>query len=175
MIITDEKLLRLPCEDTKLDDVGPIIDQLDRELIESAKKGYPGVGLAAPQINVQKKTCVIRVDEHSINLVNAKIKKGFDKALFDGEGCLSFPDRYEKTMRYQEIHVVDNLVEPYSFIATGLLAVVIQHEIGHWNNILLPDVALPELNQTIKRKIRPNDKCYCGSGIKFKKCCQKKN
>ncbi len=45
-------------------------------------------------------------------------------------------------MRYREVYVVDNLVEPYSFIATGLLAVVIQHELDHLNGILLPDVAI---------------------------------
>lgn len=175
MIITDESILRKPCENAELSDVGSIIDQLDRDLIDSAKKGYPGIGLAGPQINIHKKVCIVRInDEYRVDLVNARIEKGYDKAIFNHEGCLSFPDRYEKTMRYQEI-VVKNDVPPYNFIATGLFAVVIQHEIDHLNSILLPDVALPELNQTIKRKIRPNDVCLCGSGKKFKKCCQRKS
>lgn len=164
MIITDEKLLRLPCEEVKPEEVGALIDQLERELKRSAK----GIGLAAPQINIQKRIAIVRVNgEYSVNLINPKIITGYDKALFSGEGCLSFPDRYETTMRYQEI-VVQNDVEPFNFIARGLFSVVVQHETDHLNNILLPDLAI---TKTLSKKVRPNDSCPCNSGRKYKKCC----
>lgn len=168
MIVTDEKLLRVKCIDALPDDVGPIIDQLERELRYSGELGRPGIGLACPQIGLHTNICIVRVKGHSINLVNAKIAAGYDKTIFDAEGCLSFPDRYEKTMRYGEIYVINNLVEPHSFVCTGLLAVVVQHELDHLQGVLLPDVALPKIK---KEKLRPNDKCGCGSEKKFKKCC----
>ncbi len=78
----------------------------------------------------------------SVDLVNCRILEGFDKAYFENEGCLSFPGQTVRTMRYQEIYVVDNAVEPHSFIATGLFAVCCQHELDHLGGILLPDLAV---------------------------------
>lgn len=171
MIITSEKELRVKCSDVLPEEADALIKKLEKELEASAIRGAPGIGLAAPQIGIPKKAAIIRIsDKYSVNLINAKIKSGYSKALFDNEGCLSFPGRYESTMRYQEIHVVDNMCKPHSFIAKGLLAVVIQHELGHLSGELLPDVALKKVR---KNKIRPNDKCSCGSGKKYKKCCGK--
>jgi len=170
MIITDEEALRVECTDVLPEEVGPLRDQLESELINSARLGRPGIGLAAPQIGVPKNMAVVRLYNKKIDLVNCKIIKGFDKAVFEDEGCLSFPGRSEQTMRYQEVFIESNLVKPYSFICTGLLAVVCQHELDHLIGRLLPDVALPQLKTSIK-KMRPNDKCECGSGRKYKRCC----
>lgn len=167
MIITDEEALRIKCADARAEEVNEIIEALERELEYSGKMGRPGIGLAAPQIGIAKKVAIVRIDKnYHVNLVNCKIKNAYDKSLFKGEGCLSFPDRMEDTMRYQEIHVVDNLVYPYSFVVTGIMAIVCQHELDHLNNILLPDIAIHK----IVKKLRPNDPCHCGSGKKFKRC-----
>jgi len=85
---------------------------------------------------------IIRVDDIKIDLVNAKITKKYHQFEFDGEGCLSFPGRYERTLRYKEIVVEGNLAWPSRFIATGFVAVVCQHELDHLNQILLSDVAI---------------------------------
>lgn len=144
MIITDEKLLRTKCEAVKIEAVANLREELELELKQSAERGHPGIGLAAPQIGKYQTMAIVRVPDPSgmikIDLVNCRIKAGYDETFFDGEGCLSFPGQYVRTKRFQEIHVVDNLVYPYSFIATGLLAVVIQHELQHLDGILLPDV-----------------------------------
>jgi len=169
MIVTDEKLLRVKCEDVKPEEVAELKLKLEQELIASAMKEMPGIGLAAPQIGIPKRMAIVRCGSQSIDLVNCKIESGYNKALFDGEGCLSYPGRYEKTFRYQEIYVTNNFVEPHSFTATGLVAVVVQHELDHLDGILLPDVALAKPKQKVK--LRPNDKCSCGSGKKYKKCC----
>lgn len=174
MIITNnEELLRIPCEDVLPEEIGPLIDQLERELSHSAKMGRPGIGLAAPQIGISKKIAIVRVGpNYNLNLVNCTIDKAFDKAIFNEEGCLSFPGRYEKTMRYQEVHIVNNAYFPNKFIATGLISVVVQHELDHLSGILLPDVAIQE-KITKKIKVRPNDPCPCKSLKKFKNCCKK--
>ena len=59
--------------------------------------------------------------------------------MFKNEGCLSFPGIYADTHRFQEIVIENNLFTPHSFIATGLTAVVIQHETDHLNEKLLID------------------------------------
>lgn len=142
MIITDESLLRVKCEPVLSSEIDDLISKLETALKWSEKNGRSGVGLACPQIGIAKKMAIIRVDDIKLDLVNAKITKRYYQFEFDGEGCLSFPGRYERTLRHKEIVVEWNLVRPYQFIATGFAAVVIQHEIDHLNGILLPDVAI---------------------------------
>lgn len=169
MIITDEKALRVKCEDVKPEEVDELRIALENELKASAERGSPGIGLAAPQIGIAKKMAIVRFEDKAIDLVNAKIEKSFDLVEFDGEGCLSFPGKIVKTKRYQEVHVVND-VEPRRFIATNVLAVVLQHELDHTIGVLLPDVEIKK-ETFIKKKIRPNDLCPCSSGKKYKKCC----
>jgi peptide deformylase len=140
MIITDEKLLRVKCEDVLPEEVDTLIIQLEKALDESAAHGQPGIGLSGPQIGLPKNVAIVRIPDLkiSLNLINAKITKKYDEAVFSGEGCLSFPGQYYKTMRYQEI-VVHNDIEPKRFIATGIVSTVIQHELDHLEGRLLPD------------------------------------
>jgi peptide deformylase len=171
MIITDESLLRVECDDIRLEDIATVREKLETELEASAKRGMPGIGLAAPQIGIPLKMAIIRLNGTNIDLVNAKIVKAYDKSLFEGEGCLSYPGKVAKTFRFREIHVENHGIESHSFIATGLLSVAIQHELDHLQGVLLPDVMIAE--PKTKTKIRPNDRCPCNSGKKYKKCCGK--
>ena len=143
MIITDENALRIKCEPVLPNEVDDLRRKLEEALEWSAKQGRPGVGLACPQIGIGKSMAIIRIDNSiKIDLVNARITKRYHEFEFDGEGCLSFPDLYEKTLRYREVVVEDNLVFPNKFIATEFVAVVAQHELDHLNGIILPDISL---------------------------------
>jgi peptide deformylase len=75
----------------------------------------------------------------SLNLINCHIDQGYDLSLFKEEGCLSFPGRVENTMRFQEVHISNNLTYPYKFIAQGLISVVCQHELDHLGSTLFMD------------------------------------
>jgi peptide deformylase len=171
MIITNnEAALRVKCEDVSENEVGTLIENLENELTNANRLGKGGIGLAAPQIGIAKSIAIVRLGNISINLVNCKIEKGFDKIHFSQEGCLSFPGRLVNTLRYQEVYVTNNLVFPHSFIATGLIAVICQHEIDHLNETLFLD----KEDKVIKSKLGPNDLCFCGSNIKYKRCCGNK-
>lgn len=165
MIITDEKMLRQPCENVKPEEVGELISLLERELTSSPRQG---IGLAGIQIGIPKKIAIVRINPFlRADLVNCRIAKQYDPILFKDEGCLSMPDTTVDTMRYQEVYVIDNMTEQKSFICQGLMAVAVQHEIDHYNNILCVDRAV---NKS-KSKQRPNDLCACGSNKKHKRCC----
>lgn len=142
MIITDENLLRVDCELVLPDEVDGLRSKLEKALDWSSRNNRPGIGLACPQIGIAKQMVIVRVDNIKLDLVNAKISEKYHQFEFDGEGCLSFPGRFEKTLRYREIVVEGNLLKPHRFIATGLIAVVIQHELDHLNKTLLSDIAL---------------------------------
>jgi peptide deformylase len=172
IIKNNEELLRVKCEDVLPEEVGELVLVLEKELEQSGKLGVPGIGLAAPQIGIAKNIAIVRLGNINFDLVNAKIYKGYDQTIFRQEGCLSFPGRIEDTLRYQEVHITNNLVYPHSMIAAGLVAVCCQHEIDHLNSSLFMDHAVPK-PPIKKNKIGPNDPCVCGSNKKYKKCCQK--
>ena len=172
MIITfNEEALRVKCEPVLPEEVGALVETLEKELEYANKLGKNGIGLAAPQIGIAKDIAIVRLPKVSFNLVNAKLVQGFDPAIFTDEGCLSFPGRSEDTLRYQEVHII-NGVDPSDFIATGFLAVVCQHEMDHLNSTLFMDRKVPKPVPVVKKgKVGPNEPCPCGSGKKYKKCC----
>lgn len=173
MIITfNEAALRVKCEPVLPEEVGALVATLEKELEYANRLGKNGIGLAAPQIGIAKDIAIVRLPKMNFDLVNAKLVKGYDPAMFTDEGCLSFPGRSENTMRFQEVHITNNLVEPYDFIATGFVAVVCQHELDHLNSTLFMDRAVPKPVPVVKKaKVGPNEPCTCGSGKKYKKCC----
>lgn len=177
MIITfNEEALRVKCEDVLPEEVGSLIATLEAELSAANRLGKGGIGLAAPQIGIAKNIAIIRLGKGvDIDLVNCKLEKGYDPTLFREEGCLSFPGRVEDTTRFQEVYVTNNLVYPHTFVASGLLAVVCQHELDHLNFTLFMDHKVVKPASVLsKKKAGPNDPCTCGSGKKFKKCCGKR-
>ena len=176
MIITNnEEVLRVKCEPVLPEEVGELIATLEAELNNANRLGKGGIGLAAPQIGIAKNIAIVRLDKangFNFDLVNARLEQGFDPAVFTQEGCLSFPGRVEDTTRFQEVYITNNLVYPHSFVATGLLAVVCQHEIDHLNSTLFMDRKIPKVVPVVKKiRMKPNDLCICGSGTKYKKCC----
>lgn len=176
MIITNnEDALRVACSDVLLEEVNDLITTLESELNHANKLGKGGIGLAAPQIGIAKKIAIVRMGSCNLNLINCEINKGYDPITFTQEGCLSFPGRVEDTVRFQEVYITNNLVYPHSLTATGLVAVVCQHEIDHYNSKLFLDRVKLKLTPIVtKNKIGPNDKCICGSDKKYKKCCMGK-
>ena len=170
MIITNnEAALRVLCQPVLPEEVADLVNTLEKELAYANRLGKSGIGLAAPQIGIAKDIAIIRLPKNNFNLINAKLIKGFDSALFKDEGCLSFPGRVEDTMRYQEVHIKNNIgLDENNFIATGLVAVVIQHELDHLNQTLFLDHKINKKPANIK--LGPNDPCFCGSGKKYKKC-----
>ena len=108
-----------------------------------------GVGLAAPQINVSKRMLAIYgTDEkdklHSYTLFNPKIvSHSVQKAyLSSGEGCLSvdrpvpgYVPRYHKV----KVQALNMDGEPITIRLTGLMAIIIQHEIDHLNGVMFCD------------------------------------
>lgn len=181
MIINDEKILRAKNEDVKPEEINELVSLLEKGLNYSALMGRQGIGLACPQVGINKKAAIVRIKtngvyDFSVNLINAKIEKRYNPFLFKNEGCLSFYDILKDTVRFQEIYVTNNAVKPHAFIATGLMAVAIQHELDHLDGILFLDRIVQK--NTLNIKVRPNDPCICGKldkltnkPKKFKKCC----
>ncbi len=101
---------------------------------------FGGIGLAAPQIGVNKSFIVADIGYGVIQLANPKILKMKGSVRWE-EGCLSVPGAIVAIRRPDEI-VVSGINEKNKAIelrARGLLARVLQHEIDHLNGRLIID------------------------------------
>ncbi len=113
-------------------------EEIGRTLLNILKSHKTGVGLAANQVGLERRVCVIDVVKPII-LVNPKIVGKFGKINFK-EGCLSFPGDYIITERYADIAVkADNHPSIIYFSAKDnvLECVCVQHEIDHLDGITM--------------------------------------
>jgi peptide deformylase len=112
----------------------------------------PGVGLAAPQVNISQRLIVVEYPEDDsvedakakvFIVANPEITAKSDQVVSGIEGCLSVPNLYGRVERAQTITVqgqnqrgADIRIE-----ASGWLARIFQHEIDHLNGVLFVDIA----------------------------------
>ena len=99
-----------------------------------------GVGLAAPQIGILRRYCVVDVGDGIIELVNPVIESMSGEQTGE-EGCLSIPDRYESVTRPMTVTVraQDRKGNSFTITAEGFKARALCHEIDHLDGILYID------------------------------------
>ncbi|MDD5197246.1 MAG: peptide deformylase [Candidatus Gracilibacteria bacterium] len=107
-----------------------------------------GVGLAAPQIGVNKRIIAVSLmrdgdDENyrTIAMINPEIIEHADETELDNEGCLSIPGEHGDVDRWKRIKVsyIDTSLRPQSILLSGLAARIVQHEVDHLEGILFID------------------------------------
>lgn len=98
----------------------------------------PGIGLAAPQVGVQKRFFVYDYDDNPGVLINPVITESDGEWVYE-EGCLSVPGMSFEIVRPKQVLVtgIDLDGNDVSFEADELWARLIQHEIDHLNGVLL--------------------------------------
>ncbi len=99
-----------------------------------------GVGLAAPQVGILRRYCVIDIGEGVIELINPVIVSTEGEQL-EQEGCLSFPGEYGVTSRPEKVTVraQNRKGENFTVTGEGLLARALCHEIDHLDGIVYKD------------------------------------
>ena len=140
-----------------------VVDDELRALIEDMKEtmyAAPGIGLAANQIGLSLRLCVVDLtageeEGHFHAFVNPRIltAEGEDRAE---EGCLSFPDVHVEVTRPERITVeaLDAQGESFQMEADGMMAKAIQHECEHLDgHTFLRNVSNLK-RDLIKRQIR---------------------
>ncbi len=101
-----------------------------------------GVGLAAPQIGILRRYCVIDVGDGLIELINPVITTTEGKQT-DNEGCLSLPGKSDEVTRPMKVTVraQDRFGNNFTVTGEGLKARALCHEIDHLDGILYIDKA----------------------------------
>lgn len=99
-----------------------------------------GCGLAAPQVGILRRICVVDVGDGPIEMVNPVIieESGVQE---ETEGCLSLPGEYGVTRRPMKVTVraQNRKGETFTVSGEGLKARAFCHEIDHLNGILYID------------------------------------
>jgi peptide deformylase len=121
----------------EIEDIDGKIARLSEEMIETMRDA-PGVGLAAPQVGIERRIFVYDVGEGARTVINPEIVESRGEWEYE-EGCLSVPDLHWTIIRPKEVHLVGRDLDgnEISVEADELLARVFQHELDHLNGILL--------------------------------------
>jgi len=154
LIFPDQRLRTIAKEILVIDDE---IKALASNLLETMYEGK-GIGLSATQANIHKRILVVDVSEEKdspLILINPKIEVLNEEEEVSSEGCLSVPGFFEEVSRPSEINITAlNLEgEKFTIVATGLLAVAVQHEMDHLDGKIFVDFLSNLKRQTIKRKL----------------------
>jgi peptide deformylase len=169
MIVVDPKELSTICLQLPLSEQEDVFLALEREI----RSHRDAVGLSAPQIGIKRRAFVYYSDVDMenglyrerilIRVANPMLITAYQSMVDSTEGCLSVPDVQCLVRRYAEIVVKDDLGGELDL--TGMDSIIWQHETDHLDGILMTAAGI-----VIPKNIGRNDKCYCGSGKKYKTC-----
>ena len=147
IVIYPNPILKAPC--APVERIDPGVLQLLDDLVDTMLAGPGSVGVAAPQIGVALRACVVDVSNNRhgkennhgrLLMVNPQILESSGSAVMR-EGCMSVPDYTGDVERATQITLrftaPDGAVQELT--ATGFEAVAIQHEMDHLDGLLFLD------------------------------------
>jgi len=137
----DEVNLRGTCVPIKKEKPA-YLNALINSMIDTMLEGK-GVGLAAPQVGVNKRLFVAILDMERIEVfINPVILEHSEEMELDSEGCMSIPGKVGDVPRYKSVKIQyfnGKTMKKETF--EGLNARIIQHEYDHLNGVLYIDKA----------------------------------
>jgi len=130
------------------------------DMIETMREA-PGVGLAAPQVDISQQLIVVEYSEDEEDeefeeteetpakpkklyvMINPEIVKASEEKVLGVEGCLSIPGIQGEVERHEAIQVkgLNRFGKPLKLKVDGWMARIFQHEIDHLNGILFTEIA----------------------------------
>jgi peptide deformylase len=142
---------------SEVENVDGTMVRLAHDMVETMRAA-PGIGLAAPQVGVQKRLFVYELpdgDEGARFVVNPVLSEPAGEWEYE-EGCLSVPGLYFPIVRPRQVHLTGYDLDgnELSIEADELLARVFQHEVDHLDGTLLLDRLDAERRRSALRELR---------------------
>jgi peptide deformylase len=150
IVTTPDPVLRKKAR--KVTDFGPELQKLIEDMVETMRDA-PGVGLAAPQVNVSQRVIIVEYRESDsedeeaplklYTLVNPEITRYSTETVLGNEGCLSVVGFQGEVERSVDVTVkaLNRRGKPVKVKAKGWMARIFQHEIDHLDGVLFVDRA----------------------------------
>lgn len=151
--IYGEDVLRKKAEE--VEEINQEILELIEDMVDTMADSK-GVGLAAPQIGVDKRIFVVDVGDGIIRKVVNPVLEYSEETEENEEGCLSIPGIYRGVRRakYVKITYLNEKGEKIEETAEGLLSRAFQHEFDHLEGILFTDKVSPVSKRLISKKLQ---------------------
>ncbi len=141
----EEEILRKRCKE--VEEVNDYIRIILDDMLDTLHNIDNGAAIAAPQVGILKRLVVIDMGTDIYKLVNPKIinESGVQECI---EGCLSFPNRFGKTIRPQKVTIkaLNENGEEIILTGKGEMAKCFCHEIDHLDGILFIDKVTKWIN-----------------------------
>ena len=155
----DERLKTIAQPVAEIDDS---ILQFIRELEATRQAGPGAVGIAAPQVAMDKRIVIVDVSNtrkpcenhgHMV-MINPEITE-WEGMVMGREGCLSVPDFTGNVIRAERIglHYLDETGQQHEIESSGFEARAIQHELDHLDGLLFLDRLVSRRTDLFKRKV----------------------
>lgn len=144
--LKDDEILKKKAR--QIDKIDERVKELAQDMLDTMYKN-DGIGLAACQVGILKSLVVYDVNyidekrpkKNPIVMVNPKITAVSKSMVTVEEGCLSFPNVFEKVDRHEKVTVeyLDLNGKKITKRVKGLEAVCIQHEVDHLSGVVFLD------------------------------------
>ncbi len=137
------------------------------DLEETMRAGPGGVGIAAPQVGIERRIAIVDVSSMAkrakknkpfkhhgkIVLINPEITEWHGMSI-GREGCMSIPDYTGNVIRAEKItlNTLDEYGKQHHYDCEGFEARAIQHEIDHLDGLLFIDRLVSRRNDLFRRK-----------------------
>lgn len=140
----------------------PVVE-INSEILETldnmvdTMRNIRGVGLAAPQVGINKRMFVIEVEEGEVRkVINPEILELSDVIESNDEGCLSVPGIYKPVKRSVTVKIKYQNEKGEEVIeeATDLLGRAFQHEFDHLEGVLFVDKISPVAKRMVSKKLQ---------------------
>ena len=126
-------------------DIDGKVVRIVEEMFDTLYDSDSGIGLAAPQVGIQRQIFVWDMDDEPMVILNPTIVESDCEWVYD-EGCLSIPGLYVEMTRPKTVLMkgIDMSGNEISLEADELEARLFQHELDHLNGVLMFDRMQPE-------------------------------
>jgi peptide deformylase len=152
-----DPVLKTPA--TEITNIDGALAALAKDMLATMYEA-PGIGLAGPQVGVQKRIFVYDIGDGSgpHTVINPMLD-GHDGEWTYEEGCLSVPGLYWPIPRPKTVHLtgLDLDGNALDIEADDLLARMFQHEVDHLNGTLLLERLNKEQRKSAMRELRERE------------------
>lgn len=119
-----------------------------------------GVGLAAPQIGINKNLFIInenpdKTESSNLVFINPTITSLSEETAIEEEGCLSIPKIYGRVKRHRSLTIKATNLQGETFFmeADDFLARIIQHEMDHLLGVLFIEKIIEEDKERVHQEL----------------------
>lgn len=142
---------------SEITDITPALVKLADDMLTTMYEA-PGVGLAAPQIGVDRRIFVYDIGDGPGVIINPVIAESSGEWVYK-EGCLSIPDMAWDLVRPKEVHLLGKDLDgnDVDIEADELLARCFQHEVDHLDGVLVVERLNADQRKEAMKIIRQRD------------------